>query len=150
MAQWCCTRRALISTSNGYLSLAPKATQVGDTVCVLLVCTNPLILRQIGNIYEIAGECYVDSMMHEEAFLGQLPEGVSHISKFDEDLGYSRQAFWDQRTNEMQFVNPRYSLFLGDNYEKFLDLGRCGDDAGEKLVKVLVARGIKLDVFVIV
>ncbi|KAF4633144.1 hypothetical protein G7Y89_g4978 [Cudoniella acicularis] len=150
-AQWCCTRRSLISTSNGLLGLAPKATQVGDIVCVLLGCTNPLVMRRTtenSNRYEVVGECYVDSIMRGEAFLGPLPEGITQVTKFDEQLGYDRQAFLNHHTSKIQFVDPRYDSYLGGGLGERLKSEDCDGDEDQNrdnIIEIMRVRGVDLD-----
>ena len=61
--------RRLITTSTGYVGLAPVTAISGDTVYVLVGCKLPVILRPspTGEHYQIVGECYVDGFMKGEA-----------------------------------------------------------------------------------
>lgn len=53
----------------GYAGHVPCAAEQGDTICALLGCSMPLIIRWEGenNPYKLIGECYVHGMMEEEA-----------------------------------------------------------------------------------
>jgi hypothetical protein len=61
---------AFIMTSSGYMGLAPKWTQVGDQVCVLLGCCIPLVLRYAEGCYSLVGSCFVLGLMDGEMLNG--------------------------------------------------------------------------------
>ena len=60
-------RRRLVITHNGRLGLVPAATRKQDQVCVLVACSNPVIVRQVGNDHVLVGECYIHAVMNGEA-----------------------------------------------------------------------------------
>ena len=73
--------RRLMMTSSGSLGLAPKASRVGDLICVLHGCTVPVILREryetsslVGSFFELVGECFVSGIMDGEAARLNCPE----------------------------------------------------------------------------
>ncbi|TVY83117.1 Heterokaryon incompatibility protein 6 OR allele, partial [Lachnellula suecica] len=72
--------RRLMITSQGYIGLVPAATKRGDCVCVLLGCSNPVILRKLESgreeSYELIGECYIHGMMDGEAVENLIREGL--------------------------------------------------------------------------
>lgn len=47
---------------KGWESIKP-----GDYVCVILGCDVPLVLRPVGDYYELIGDCYIDGIMEGEA-----------------------------------------------------------------------------------
>lgn len=59
--------RRLMTTSNGYIGIAPKQALPGDCICVLPGCYDPMVLRQIDESFEIVGPCYVCGIMQGEA-----------------------------------------------------------------------------------
>lgn len=60
--------RALLRTDNGYLSLGPRRSRVGDQVWVVEQARVPFVLRPIPDTgyYELVGECYVHGIMNGE------------------------------------------------------------------------------------
>jgi hypothetical protein len=68
-------RRKLVVTAQGYLGLVPNAARKGDSICLLLGCSLPVILRPLsdGNASQAAprwkfvGECYIYGIMDGEA-----------------------------------------------------------------------------------
>jgi hypothetical protein len=59
-------RRRLVTTSGGYLGLAPEEVRKGDVIAVLYGCNFPVVLRPCGNGYLVIGECYIDDVMDGE------------------------------------------------------------------------------------
>lgn len=51
-------------TKEGYLGLCPPLTEEGDIIAVLCGCSNPVVLREIGNQYFHVGVCYVSEYMN--------------------------------------------------------------------------------------
>jgi hypothetical protein len=62
--------RRLITTTTGYIGLAPSGVKRGDKVCVLLGCHVPLILRPMGDHFQVIGDAYIHGVMHGEAVDG--------------------------------------------------------------------------------
>lgn len=65
-ARRCLESRKLITTVKGYLALAPIHTKQGDVVSLLFGCSTPMVLRPIGNHYQLIGETYVHGIMSGE------------------------------------------------------------------------------------
>ncbi|KAI4112105.1 MAG: hypothetical protein LQ339_000113 [Xanthoria mediterranea] len=66
--------KCFITTHEGYIGLAPLASEAGDQVCIILGCRSPLVLRPTTKgTYTVVGECFVHGLMQDEAFLGPLP-----------------------------------------------------------------------------
>ncbi|KAH8660677.1 hypothetical protein BGZ60DRAFT_381685 [Tricladium varicosporioides] len=63
-------RRRFFVTQSGAVGLAPWNALEGDTVCVLLGCRYPVILREVDGHYVLVGEAYVDGFMNGEALVG--------------------------------------------------------------------------------
>jgi hypothetical protein len=58
--------RRMITTTGGYLGLAPEEVQENDVVAILYGCNFPVVLRPHGDSYLLIGECYVDGIMDGE------------------------------------------------------------------------------------
>lgn len=63
--------RSFFVTQEGYMGLAPRSAKKGDLICVLLGCSVPVIIRNIGTNYLVVGDTYVYGMM-----LGEMVEEV--------------------------------------------------------------------------
>ncbi|MCJ1288156.1 hypothetical protein MMC26_007511 [Xylographa opegraphella] len=140
--------RSFIVTENGYVGLAPVATQPGDQVCVLLGCITPLVIRPVGadpTQFQVVGEAYVDCAMTGEAFIGPLPDHFKNLQKLDTERGYHRQAFLDERTSEAQWEDPRWSRVLGEDFEQRLELKGMTEEEEKACMmrEVVKARGME-------
>ncbi|PQE26581.1 heterokaryon incompatibility -domain-containing protein [Rutstroemia sp. NJR-2017a BBW] len=58
--------RKMITTSEGYLGLAPEEVQQDDVVAILYGCNFPVILRACGKRYTMIGESYIHGIMNGE------------------------------------------------------------------------------------
>ena len=58
--------RKLITTSTGYLGLAPEEVRENDVIGILYGCNFPVVLRPNGGCYFVIGECYVEGVMDSE------------------------------------------------------------------------------------
>ncbi|EMD95085.1 hypothetical protein COCC4DRAFT_53978 [Bipolaris maydis ATCC 48331] len=68
-------QRTLITTSTGYLGLAPIAVRRGDVVAILFGSKCPMILRPVGDYrFQVVGECYIHGLMNGE-ILSHLSDG---------------------------------------------------------------------------
>jgi hypothetical protein len=70
-------RRRLVTTTEGWLGVAPEQAQRGDMVVVVLGCSAPIVLRPIGGSrlgdrYMVVGDCYVHGLMKGELVDGEL------------------------------------------------------------------------------
>jgi hypothetical protein len=61
-----CTSRSFFVSEKGYLGLAPKIAKTGDSICVLLGCDKPLIMRREDDHYLLLGDSYVYGIMNRE------------------------------------------------------------------------------------
>lgn len=59
--------RTMITTTTGFLGLAPEEVKIGDVVAILFGCAYPVILRPYVKGFKYVGECYVDGLMDGEA-----------------------------------------------------------------------------------
>ena len=64
--------RCFISTTEGYIGLAPAAAEPGDVVCVLLGMHVPVVLREMPTLgkWQVVGACCVPGLMWGEAITG--------------------------------------------------------------------------------
>jgi hypothetical protein len=60
--------RRLVRTKEGYIALAPKATQSGDWIGLFKGGKMPLIVRKDGEYWILIGESYVHGLMKGEAW----------------------------------------------------------------------------------
>jgi WD repeat-containing protein 55 len=62
------TGRRFGITSKRYMGLLPRGTKLGDQVCVFLGSHVPFVIRrqEIGDSYQLVGECYIHGIMHGE------------------------------------------------------------------------------------
>jgi hypothetical protein len=51
--------RSFFVSSKGYMGLGPSDAKVGDKICVLLCCNQPLVIRRVGDHHLVVGQCYV-------------------------------------------------------------------------------------------
>jgi len=72
------SERRLMTTSQGYVGYASKHARPGDTICVILGCCDPMILRKNGDYLEIVGLCYVAGIMNGE-IMGMVQTGEREI-----------------------------------------------------------------------
>lgn len=60
----------LCVTEQGTIGMVPQRARKGDSVCVLIGCSVPVVLRrQEGGLYEFVGECYLQNFMDGEALM---------------------------------------------------------------------------------
>ena len=64
---WICTNRRLFHTTRGLFGLGPLAVQPGDIGVVLHGGYTPFVLRPRGKYHQLLDECYLHSMMGEDA-----------------------------------------------------------------------------------
>lgn len=97
-----CNGRAIFTTSEGYIGLAPSAARQGDEICVILGCRSPLCLRPTTlDRFQVVGECYMCGVMDGEALLGKLPTPYRSVSPLNESTGYYVSAYQDVTSGRM-------------------------------------------------
>lgn len=62
-----CKRRTVGKTKEGRPALLPFVAAAGDIVVQLLEVSTPMILRRVGDGYEVIGQAYVHGIMHGES-----------------------------------------------------------------------------------
>ena len=153
--------RVIITTANGLTGIGPEDARVGDKICVILGCANPLVLRpREDQHYQIVGECCFDGIMEGEALLGPLPSPWRPIKKWYPELKEYYSAYLDPDTGKTQIEDPRLgSLPKGWSIKshKDQDAWSCyinydtGEDAGSEhpglRFDALEKRGVKFEEF---
>jgi len=74
--------RAWITTTRGYVGLAPEDVKEGDVICILFGGKVPYALRPRDGHYLFLGECYVHGIMDGEA-MDMLTDGRIQETTFD-------------------------------------------------------------------
>jgi hypothetical protein len=69
-----CKGRTLFVTEDGRIGVGPDILQKGDEICIFYGAHTPFVVRPIksvlvnvGNYYQLVGECYVHGLMDGEA-----------------------------------------------------------------------------------
>jgi hypothetical protein len=74
--------RRMVTTTKGYIGLAPEQTSPGDIVCFFLGGRMPVILRPVDQHWEFIGECYIHGVMFGEA-IDDLENGQYELRDFE-------------------------------------------------------------------
>ena len=142
-----CEKRSFITTEEGYIGLAPKATKPGDQVCILLGCRNPLVLRPVSGLqYKVVGECYVHGLMNGEAFLGSFPDNYRPINYYDQGANNWYRAFLDKQTGNTQYNDPRMESD-DQTVNKGISFAPDGTRLPEVTPEFLKRRGVNVQTF---
>lgn len=104
--------RHFMKTAEGYIGMAPPGTQVTDIVCVILGCRLPMILRPVGTVYQVVGNCFLYGIGNGEAILGPMPSGWQFLSRHKSSRGSFVDEFRNNVTGKTQYDDPRL-LMLG-------------------------------------
>jgi hypothetical protein len=116
--------RCFFTTREGFVGLAPSATQEDDIICVLLGCVYPVMLRPFGPAqWQVVGVCYADGFMSGEAIYGaKLPDHYRPVERVDaksEFIDGWKSALLDSRTQRFE-TNPAKVLEeMGIKVEKY-------------------------------
>ena len=106
-----CGKRSFITTEEGYIGIAPKATKPGDHACVLFGSQMPLLLRKSSGLQsQVVGECYIHGLMDGEAFLGPLPDRFASVNLWNIGRSAYDYAFVDKETGKTQYKDPRIEV----------------------------------------
>lgn len=70
-----CKGRRFMTTERGYMGWAPDnilgsdeaQTKKGDLIAILFGCSTPLVIRPLGDCFQVVGEAYVQRLMDGEA-----------------------------------------------------------------------------------
>ncbi|KAH7305725.1 heterokaryon incompatibility protein-domain-containing protein [Rhexocercosporidium sp. MPI-PUGE-AT-0058] len=81
--------RRFITTTNGYMGWGPDnmfgseidQIQPGDKIAIIFGCSTPILIRQLGEVYQVLGEAYVHGLMDGEG-LHFLESGQSQVQQF--------------------------------------------------------------------
>lgn len=83
-------QRRFMLTRNGCFGWGPdnvyetdqsKELKVGDKIAILPGCSTPLVIRQVGDKFEVVGEAYVQGFMDGEALV-LMESGACDIQPF--------------------------------------------------------------------
>lgn len=74
--------RRIFTASNGKIGKGWNTIKRGDLICVILGCDVPLVLRPVGDQYELIGDCYMDGIMEGQA-MKDVEEGRIEWETFD-------------------------------------------------------------------
>ncbi|KAL2076119.1 hypothetical protein VTL71DRAFT_1062 [Oculimacula yallundae] len=160
------SNRCLFLTEDYHVGLAPKDTQPGDIVVVLLGCSSTMLLRPVNSNdppqttkqYRVIGEAYCYGIMHNESLIGPLPESFEPVVYFKENLGAYMLGFIDRATGVVSPDDPRlrdvqlpepWAKLNVDKEEIFVN-GSTGKKTRRDprlTADALRERGVKLEVF---
>lgn len=108
-----------VTTSCGYIGIAPATTRAGDVISILFGCHKPLVLRPVKGTddgaldqkYLVVGSCYIHGLMNGE-FIYQEPDplryklfaqNAQHVSLIDGYMGVlfdRKQQTWARTPTE--------------------------------------------------
>ncbi|KAJ8126532.1 hypothetical protein O1611_g7107 [Lasiodiplodia mahajangana] len=142
--------RCVYETEEGFIGVAPRKSEIGDQICVLLGCSVPVVLRRMDEgKYVLVGACYTSGVGLGEALLGPLPKQLRFMLVWDSVTKAYYRMFVDKETGDQSPVDPRIKDWPVDyeEYSKSLERDpRCLDISPE----VFRARGIYLRSFTLV
>lgn len=75
-------QHTFFTTPDGYMGIGSRTMQVGDDVCLFFGGEVLFLLRPVGEVYLLIGECYVHGLMHGEA-VEMLKSGALKEQWFD-------------------------------------------------------------------
>ncbi|KAK6063304.1 hypothetical protein SCUP515_12527 [Seiridium cupressi] len=77
------TGRCFFTTHEGYIGLAPRNAKPDDSICIILGCRVPMLLRAFEGAdspqWQMVGACYIPGLMSGEAIYGDLS---AHLTPF--------------------------------------------------------------------
>ena len=99
--------RALFTTTDGHIGLAPRDTRAGDIVCVVLGCRAPMILRRDlsdKTKWQVVGPSQLQGFMHGEAIYHTLPDHYRPVWHYSGSGEIDRRltGIVDLRTQEVK------------------------------------------------
>ncbi|KAL7622493.1 hypothetical protein AAE478_008000 [Parahypoxylon ruwenzoriense] len=122
--------RLYFETREGYIGLGPPGVkpESGDTVCVLLGCDSPMVLREqhTSGRFTIIGESYVCGLEDVRALLGPLERQWRARVHFDSIARPIASSFLNLETGEVLEDDPRLPE-LSDEWE-VIPWERTADD----------------------
>ncbi|KAI0841774.1 HET-domain-containing protein [Hypoxylon sp. FL0890] len=140
----------LVLATEDYLGIGPESAEPGDVVSVALGCSEPLLLRPLGNnTFRLVGPCFVVGIGNGDALLGPLPEEIRAVQAISKNE-WECLAFKNVLSGEIVCEDPRLeSLPVG-----LTEFRRClsqGLHAGIYVEPdMLRERGVDLEYFDIV
>lgn len=147
--------RAYFTTVNDYIGIGYMGVKPGDVVVVLLGCSTPIILRQVGTRsageearWQVVGNCFVPGVMMGEAIHGPISsryQAIDHESDKYELINGDSYALQD-KTNGLLHTDPSQILNeMGIQHTRYqrdphvLDVSKDElDKAGVELVEFAI------------
>jgi len=122
--------RRIFTTENGLVGLAPLGTRENDSICVLLGCRLPVVLRETfipsvaNRTYEVVGMCYVPGLMMGEIIHGGFSACYRPLNKFGRvmktlPIDSLHVGLLDARTNELKTDPSAILREMGIRCEKY-------------------------------
>lgn len=71
-----CSGRCFVVIGDGRMGMAPDVARVGDLVVLVVGACTPFVVRLVGDVFEVVGECYVDGVMQGEVIEEDMWEGM--------------------------------------------------------------------------
>jgi hypothetical protein len=71
-------RRPCCMTETNYICNADSQTKVGDVIALLQTLAIPVVLRPVGDKFQLVGDAYVSGAMHGEAYENRKHEDVDY------------------------------------------------------------------------
>lgn len=137
--------RAYFTTTEGYIGVGYMGVKSGDVVAVLLGCSTPIILREVGTrsvdedvSWQVVGNCFLPGFMMGEAIHGPISSryrAIDHDSDQYELINGDSYALQD-KTNGLIHTDPSQILnTIGIQHTIYQRDPHILDVSGEELDK---------------
>lgn len=77
--------RAVFQAQSGHPVLTSKHGEPGDAIFVTLGVQNPMVLRPVGDAFQVVAPSYHPKLNQREAICGELPDGWRAVSRLGEE-----------------------------------------------------------------
>jgi hypothetical protein len=105
--------RAFVTTKEGYMDLAPKYTQPGGIICILLGLQSCVLLRRNNNgKYKVVGDCFTYGLGFSEALYGGTLESQTAILQYNQKNRAYESIFRNHETGEDMDYDRRLEKIL--------------------------------------
>ncbi len=94
-------------TREGYPGLVPETAKVGDIVCSVIGCTEPLVLRPSAEGYVLVGVCCIPGFMAHESMFGSYPDTYSPVKWVSSHFTSTIVGYLKKGTQEPELQDPR-------------------------------------------
>lgn len=109
----CLAGRAIVTTNNGYVGLAPLSVRPGDLIVAFVGRHSLTVIRDIVpsvSKYHLIGQCFVHGFMSDEAFLGSLPRGHRYVARSLPDEIYQFIEVYNSHTKSYIRRDQRFEV----------------------------------------